>query len=213
MFTVIEISNPNDLSNIRSDVYIPQGSNVDVTIEVSGWFLIAQGTTLSTLASVQGWDTGLANSGLEVQSRETSIFSTTIVFHCLAIRDVYLSNIDISGREVAYAGIGGQIFNWAILGVLLLLGITAGVTLIRISADNTRQVTTKTDLTQQLIDKGYTQEQINEILRNLQPKSPTTDIATIAKWVAISAGIIAVIYLGSKAAPTIQKIKKVRRLA
>src|SRR3990167_9317043 len=114
MNTVLEITNVELLPTVGSDVYIPEGSLVDIQIGVSGWWLISQGKTLKQVSDMSGWTEALSSSGLQVQSTDTSPFSTDIIFHCVATWDVLLSNIDLTGHEVvvAYAG-GGKIVSLA----------------------------------------------------------------------------------------------------
>lgn len=172
METILEVSDINDVQNAQpSTAVIPAGSPVDIEIRVSVWFLIAQGNTLYNVAMDQGWNTQLEQAGLKINSVTAKWNSTTIVFHCVAVSDVWVGGLVLDDDgHIVQAGGFGKALAFAILGCVTALGL--GAVALKISADIRITQEKKIELTERLADLGYTGSEINSILKGI---SPTAD--------------------------------------
>lgn len=197
MLTIIEATSIQDFQNkAPSSPIIPAGNDLDLQITVSAWMLVQTGMTLPQLAGNYGWADQLSQAGLRINSVDQGVFSTTIIYHCTAVQDVNISAMVLDNNyKITEAGAGAKILTYAILGVLLALGLTAGITYIKVSSDVVAATQAKANLTAQLANQGYTADQIATILGKVN--TTATDItpsgSNLPGWVlpVAIAGIVA----------------------
>jgi len=142
--------------------YIPAGAKVDIQLKQT----LAQTIFLGNAGlAFQSLGLQLEQYGLAIDSRD----GANLTFHCTATRDVYISEIDASGANIAEAGGPSLVLKFAIMGALLALGITFSVMQIKISSDQAKIVSTKAATATDLAAQGYTAEQIAQILGATNP--------------------------------------------
>lgn len=138
---------------------IPDGAKVDIEIGQAWWSFVMNGNLYIDTTFKQP----LEEAGLMIESQESSNnFLTNVTLHCRATRDVAVNNLslnDLSGSGTQEAG-GGKVIAVAIMSGLAILGLAAAITYINISADQLEEHAANVDLAKDMLDQGYTPEQV-----------------------------------------------------
>lgn len=177
--TVVDVANADELRNVFPVIPdIPADTEIQIHIELAWWAPIGN---LANIAGVEWWGQQLAGADVEVTDVSGDWYSVTI------------KGITRGSDPVTISAV--------ILIALSLLGIiTYYITRVYITANLVEQK--KAEIAQDMINHGYTPEQISAVLNQI--KSQTPSVPSAIKWSLVAAGIVIVaIIVIPKATPAV----------
>ncbi len=173
-----------------SAALIPPNNKITFTITVDIATLIASGTTLSGFANNHQWADKFYEAGFHIDQTTTSFWSNTIVYKCTTWKwgNLAILTTDyLNTTNIYMAGLTGLQITLVVLGVLALLGVTAGVILtFRVTGYLQTAQEEATAFADKLVfQAGYSPSEAAKLISAI---NPVTQVANTAKWIAV--GII-----------------------